>query len=99
MTLSRPCIGCGEPIDSGSRSTCGTPGTRTNPPTLDHTPAAWALVESGKRLSSVHFDSGLLSVECLRCNVAKGKARETLIKRQDSSSSATEARRFVPDSR
>jgi hypothetical protein len=46
-----------------------------NPLAVDHTPAAWAKVQAGKRLALKDFGSGLLSVECLRCNVAKGVAR------------------------
>jgi hypothetical protein len=56
-------------------STCLTPGTHTNPLTVDHTPAAWAKVQAGKRLTLKDFGLGLLSVECLRCNVGKGAAR------------------------
>jgi 5-methylcytosine-specific restriction enzyme A len=56
-------------------SSCHSPGTEANPLIVDHTPEAWALVQAGKRLALNHFRSGLLSVLCLRCNVAQGAAR------------------------
>jgi hypothetical protein len=54
---------------------CRTPGSPDNPLTVDHTPAAWAAVEAGRRLTLKDFENGLLSVLCLRCNVAAGRAR------------------------
>lgn len=52
-------------------STCGSPDNLT----VDHTPAAWAKVQAGKRLTLRDFENGLLSVQCLRHNVALGHAR------------------------
>jgi Resolvase, N terminal domain len=43
--------------------------------TVDHTPAAWAAVQAGKRLTLRDFENGLLSVLCHRCNVEAGHAR------------------------
>lgn len=43
--------------------------------TVDHTPEAWAKVESGKRLTLNDFKNGLLTVVCRTCNIARGAAR------------------------
>jgi hypothetical protein len=56
-------------------STCFAPDTVENPLGLDHSPEAWAKIASGKRLTLRDFETGLLSVECMRHNVAKGDAR------------------------
>jgi hypothetical protein len=61
-------------------STCHAPDTEGNPLTVDHTPEAWAKIAGGQRLSLADFTTGLLSVECHRCNVAKGNARGTRIR-------------------
>lgn len=52
-------------------STCGS-NQRLS---VDHSPAAWAKVERGGKLTLADFAAGLLSVECLPCNIAKGHAR------------------------
>jgi hypothetical protein len=62
-------------------STCFAPDTAENPLTVDHTPVAWAKVKAGNRLTLKDFGSGLLSVECSRCNVAKGNARGNNVER------------------
>jgi 5-methylcytosine-specific restriction protein A len=53
-------------------TTCGHTGDKTNPLTLDHTPAAWVKAPS---LTVKDIADGMLTVECLRCNIAKGPAR------------------------
>ena len=65
-------------------STCQTPGEPGNPLTLDHTPQAWNLVDAGKRLTIKDVASGLLSVQCLRCNIRLGKARGHNVTRTNS---------------
>lgn len=64
-------------------STCLTPGTPKNPLTVDHSPEAWLKFVAGKTLTLKDFGSGLLSVECLKCNVAKGNARGDNVERTD----------------
>ncbi|BCO47229.1 hypothetical protein MINTM002_29030 [Mycobacterium intracellulare] len=56
-------------------STCQTPGSADNPLTVDHTPESWQRVQAGKRLTLHDFESGLLTVQCLRHNIALGAAR------------------------
>lgn len=60
-------------------STCGT-GERL---TVDHSPGAWQKIADGHRLSLADFTAGLLAVECIRCNVAKGHARGAAVERTD----------------
>jgi 5-methylcytosine-specific restriction protein A len=60
---------------------CSTCGRAERPLTVDHTPQAWAKVQAGKRLTLKDFAAGLLSVECLQCNVDKGHARGSGISR------------------
>lgn len=62
-------------------STCHTPGTPANPLTVDHTPASWAKVRSGQRLTLRDFEAGLLRVECMRHNIANGYARGDRVSR------------------
>ena len=64
-------------------SSCLTPGTPQNPLTVDHTPAAHTKVAAGKTLTMKDFRDGLLSVECILCNVAKGAARGNHVTRTD----------------
>lgn len=61
---------------------CSTCGSRDQL-TVDHTPGAWQKRERGDRLTLADFAAGLLSVECLQCNVAKGHARGSAVERQD----------------
>lgn len=61
-------------------STCFTPGEPGNPLTLHHVidengfSPAWAKVHAGQRLTMRDAYNRLLSVECQRCNNAKGVA-------------------------
>lgn len=56
-------------------SDCLASGTPGNPITLDHTPASWHKVGTGKTLTLRDVRDGLLRVRCLRCNIAAGNAR------------------------
>lgn len=59
---------------------CSTCGSREQL-TVDHSAAAWSKVERGGKLTLADFAAGLLSVECLKCNVGKGNARGATVER------------------
>ena len=67
----------------GFCSTCQTPGEPGNPLTLDHSAEAWRQVEAGKRLTMKDVANGLLSVQCMRCNIRLGNARGHNVTRAD----------------
>lgn len=48
---------------------------------VDHSPEAWAKVQSGKRLTLKDFRNGDLSVVCRKCNIARGAARGNSVER------------------
>jgi cytochrome c5 len=66
----------------GFCSACHTTGSPENPLTLDHTPASWAKVAAGKTLTLKDCADGLLTVLCLRDNIAAGAARGNNVTRQ-----------------
>ncbi|WP_197381258.1 hypothetical protein [Mycolicibacterium mengxianglii] len=43
--------------------------------TVDHTPQAWQKIQAGHRLTLKDFETGLLAVLCITCNIAAGHAR------------------------
>ena len=52
-------------------SDCGSPDNLT----VDHSPQSWKKLDAGKRLSLNDFRNGLLTVRCIKCNIASGSAR------------------------
>ena len=62
---------------------CQRPHAQGNPLTLDHTPAAWQKLASGKRLTLKDVAQGLCVVRCMECNNVQGAARGVNVTRTD----------------
>jgi hypothetical protein len=62
---------------------CHAPHIEANPLSLDHTPAAWQRIQTGRRLTLRDVAAGLCVVRCMDCNNQRGAARGDHVTRID----------------